>query len=263
MALLALPYVPAVAAALLFTVVVSPQALSQDNARIVDLRIQIDGNERVQVYIKLTAVDTATLDQLRQLDVEIEVSTTNLLVVQGWVPIARLDEVLALEFVVRISRPDYALPRSGSTLTEGDAILRADGIRQLGYLGENVKVGVISDGANARSGPQSSGDLPGLITTYGTCIPRAANAAQCDPGKTCNEGTAMLEIIHDMAPEAELAVAAVNTSLEFVQHAQALADEFGADVIVDDLGFLTEPFFADGPVAKGVRALQYPRSQPH
>ena len=65
----------------------------------------------------------------------------------------------------------------------------------------------------------------------------------------------MAEIVHDLAPDAELAVAAVNTSLEFIQQARVLATQFGADIIVDDLGFYGEPYFEDGDIARAISAL--------
>ena len=63
------------------------------------------------------------------------------------------------------------------------------------------------------------------------------------------------EIIHDIAPEAELAVAAVGTSLEFINQVNVLANTFEADVIVDDIGFFGEPYFEDGDVARAVSRL--------
>ena len=77
----------------------------------------------------------------------------------------------------------------------------------------------------------------------------------CDPGSVCNEGTAMAEIIHDIAPDAELAVGAAGTTLEFIQRIDDLVNDFGATIIVDDIGFRNEPFFEDGPVAQAVAAV--------
>jgi subtilisin family serine protease len=65
----------------------------------------------------------------------------------------------------------------------------------------------------------------------------------------------MLEIIHDIAPGAQLAVASANTSLEFAQRVNELVNNFGADVVVDDLGFFFEPYFSDGIVAQAVAAV--------
>jgi hypothetical protein len=76
-----------------------------------------------------------------------------------------------------------------------------------------------------------------------------------------DEGTAMLEIVHDMAPSAALAFCPAFGDAGQQGLADAvtwLATEAfggkGADVIVDDVGFLTEPFFQDGVIAQAVDA---------
>ena len=68
----------------------------------------------------------------------------------------------------------------------------------------------------------------------------------------------MLEIVHDLAPGAQLAFSGPNTSLEMVQSVNFLANTAFAgsvaDIVVDDLGFLGQPFFEDGPIALAVAA---------
>ena len=64
----------------------------------------------------------------------------------------------------------------------------------------------------------------------------------------------MMEIVHDMAPDARLAFAGPNTSVEMARAILWLANDAfdgeGADVVVDDLGFLLQPYFEDGIVAQ-------------
>src|SRR5262249_451902 len=68
------------------------------------------------------------------------------------------------------------------------------------------------------------------------------------------EGTAILGIVHDLAPGASLLFASgVASPLAFDQAVNCLADA-GAKVIVDDLQFFGEPYFEDGTVAQSVRA---------
>ena len=85
------------------------------------------------------------------------------------------------------------------------------------------------------------GDLPSNIT-----ILRAGSG---------DEGTAMLEIVYDLAPKAELGFCGASTELVMIDCVNRLSDEFGADIIVDDLGFYYEPYFEDGPVARAVAAV--------
>ena len=71
----------------------------------------------------------------------------------------------------------------------------------------------------------------------------------------------MLQVVHDVAPEAQLAFAtAEGGELEFARNIERLAAPVsaggaGADVIVDDVAYFNEPFFQDGPVATAIRRV--------
>ena len=124
----------------------------------------------------------------------------------------------------------------------GTRIHRASLVRAWSELnGAGVKVGVISDGVDSMSDSQLLGDLPAMV--------------EIDPNLPGDgdEGTALLEIVHDLAPGASLAFSGPSGSLEMVEAIDWLANDAfggaGADIIVDDLGFHREPYFEDGAVA--------------
>jgi subtilisin family serine protease len=200
--------------------------------------IKVDSSGNIQVYIYVTEVNDANLEQLKTLEVEIEITNAKYKIVQGWVPFDKMEEVANLSFVVKISPPSYGQTKTGSVNTEGDAILGSDDVRELGIDGTGVKVGVISDGVDNMATSQAMGDLPHNIDV---------NPALLGSG---DEGTAILEIIHDIAPGANLAFSGAGTSLGFIQAISFLVNTANVDVIVDDLGFLGEPYFEDGPVAQ-------------
>jgi hypothetical protein len=147
--------------------------------------------------------------------------------------------VAQLGFVQRIVPPGYAVNWVGAVTTEGDAVLNADQVRALGFDGTGVRVGVISDGVDNMATAQGSGDLPATVTIQ-------THAGSGD------EGTAMLEIVHDLAPGAELGFCGPSTSLEMVTCVNDLANIYGADIIVDDLGFFDQAFFEDDFIAQAV-----------
>jgi subtilisin family serine protease len=124
--------------------------------------------------------------------------------------------------------------------TEGDAIIGTDQLRSGGCKGRGVKVGVISDGVDNRTAAQATNDLPSNITIQ-------THAGSGD------EGTAILEIVHDLAPEARLGFCGPQTSVEMIQCVSDLANVFGAKIIVDNVSFFNEPFFEDGAVAQAVQ----------
>ena len=196
----------------------------------------------MQVYIHVENTNEDTLQQIRDLGVSIEVVNTDWNVLQAWVPIAALDQIAALDAVQEITPPDYGVTKVGSVTSEGDAIHRADLVRAFsGLTGAGVRVGVISNGVDAWTSSRSSGDLPSSLEI------------NPDLEGEGHEGTALLEIIHDLAPDASLAFSSYGSSLLMVDAILWLANEAfdgeGADIIVDDIAFYTDPYFEDGPAA--------------
>jgi hypothetical protein len=111
--------------------------------------------------------------------------------------------------------------------------LLSDQVRNsLGFAGAGVKVGVISDGLAYLSTSQISGNLPQV--TYSSFREDGRIDIGLD-GNYSSEGTALLEIVHDIAPGADLYFANFETLLEFLQAKQWLAEQ-GCDIILDDIG---------------------------
>jgi hypothetical protein len=160
-------------------------------------------------------------------------------VVQGIADARAAAAIGALPFVRRLDRPGTPWTNAGSVEAAADSLLATAAARAvLGTDGAGVTVGVISDGADDRAASIASGDLPADLELLGA--------------GSGNEGTAMLEVVHDLAPGARLLFAPVATSAAMVAAIDALAAA-GAQVIVDDLVFTDEPKFEDGPIAAAAR----------
>ena len=212
-----------------------------------DDRVRFDGSGNVQVYIYLESTDESALQRIRDAVSRVEIENLDARIIQAWISVEDVEGIAALDVVRRVTPPDYAVTRAGSVTTEGDAVHRSNLVRDLtGLSGKEVKVGVISDGANVWRSAREKGDLPSSI--------------EINPNLPGNghEGTALLEIVHDLAPEAKLAFSSagpssVRTSLGMVDAILWLANDAfggeGADVIVDDLAYFMEPYFEDGMVA--------------
>ena len=223
----------------------------------VDGIIRLDDSGKIQTYVYTEGSAGEAGTALENLGARVEIVNEEWGVVQAWIPYDRIDRVAELESVKRIETPDYGFTNAGAITTEGDSILRANQVREeLGFTGSGIKVGVISDGVVSRASAQASGDLPESIQ-INPDLPGG------DEHFTGDEGTAMLEIIHDIAPGASLSFSAgkgsVPTSLEMVETIDWLADDAfggsGADIIVDDLSFGLQPFFEDGLVALKVKEV--------
>jgi len=132
----------------------------------------------------------------------------------------------------------------GSVTTEGDLTHRAfDARGTFGINGAGLKIGVLSDGVTNLALSQATGDLP---PTCGTPPCVTVLPGQAGLG---DEGTAMMEIIHDMAPGASLYFAtAFNGITSFAQNIRDLRTA-GCDIIVDDVFYFVESAFQDGQAA--------------
>jgi hypothetical protein len=141
--------------------------------------------------------------------------------------------------LTRQAQPNVLVTQTGqgSRSSEGDITHLAYAARSaFGANGTGIKIGVLSDGVTNLAASQASGDL-GPVTVL---------AGQAGSG---DEGTAMLEIIHDLAPGAQLYFATAFTSLaSFAQNIRDLRTA-GCDIIVDDVFYFVETPFQDGQPA--------------
>src|SRR6185295_5601786 len=107
---------------------------------VVSRRLRIDSNNEVQVYILMAAVTDATVRQLEDAGVTIEIRDVARRRVQAHLPVSRLESAAALAVVDAIRLPTYARRRVGKVTTEGDAILYSDAVRQqFGLDGTGVR----------------------------------------------------------------------------------------------------------------------------
>jgi subtilisin family serine protease len=145
---------------------------------------------------------------------------------------------------------------SGPAVAEGDAVLRASEARATyGVDGAGVIVGVLSGSYDVDTITQidaeddvAAGELPGPANPCGHPTPVQV-VAESRTGTGRDEGRAMLQVVHDLAPGASLAFATASDGLyAFAENIRRLRREAGADVIVDDYYYAEEPFFQDGPV---------------
>ena len=149
---------------------------------------------------------------------------------------------------------------TGLVTSEGDAQLAAPAARTtFGVNGSGVNVGILSDSfdedptAPTRAAQDAaSGDLPGPGNPCGYTAPVGVFADLGEPGEATDEGRAMAQIVHDLAPGASISFATAFTGMfAFAQNIRAL-HAVGARVIVDDVLYPDEPFFQEGPVGVAV-----------
>jgi len=176
-------------------------------------------------------------------------------VVSGLLPVALIKQAAGLDSLRSIHATPRPIHNTGSVTSQGDVAMRADIARTVhGVDGSGVTVGVMSDSYNILGGAAAdviSGDLPAA----GVTVVNGESGA-CGTLIYCiDEGRAMLQIVHDIAPGADLLFhTALSSVVDFANGISALSAA-GADVIVDDLLYLNEPMFEDGIVAQAVDAV--------
>lgn len=220
-----------------------------------------DRAERVLVDIKAD-VTPAVLARIEELGGEVVNSVGKYRAIRAWLPLDAVEILATLDEVQRIGVADRAItnreeprPRFLSDkiasaadkvdTSEGDAAHDAPAARAtLSVDGTGIGIGVLSDGIATLGDRQASGDLPDSVVIL-----------DGQSGEDYyREGTAMLEIVHDLAPGAHLYFATgFGSAAQFAANIEALCDA-GADVIVDDVIWLAESAFQDDVVARGVNA---------
>ena len=217
------------------------------------------GADRMVTVDLRAEVTPKVLERIRELGGTVLSSFERYRAIRAQLPLSEVEALAAHEAVRSIRTADKAVTRkrprklspdilidvleAGSRTTQGDVAHQANTARTThGVDGTGIGIGVLSDGVGSLAARQATGDLPARVTVL--------------PGQEGegDEGTAMLEIVHDLAPGAELYFAtAFGGQARFAANIEALC-EAGADIIVDDVYNFFEGPFQDDIIAQGVNA---------
>ena len=201
--------------------------------------------------------------------------------VGGWLPVAALAKAGRVPGL-RLARASMPRRRAAVAL-QGDFVQYSAALRSANstLTGSGITVGVLSDSFNCYSyyaahGPaastvgtvygyatngftatyaddQTSGALPSTVQVVQEATCADYGAPQQTP--FTDEGRAMLQTVHVVAPGASLAFrTAVNSEADFANGIVAL-EQLGARVIADDIGYPDEPFFQDGEIAQAINQV--------
>ncbi|GAB4358208.1 MAG: hypothetical protein Kow0060_12080 [Methylohalobius crimeensis] len=182
-------------------------------------------------------------------------------IVSGWMPLDRLGSLETIPGIshVRISTPANQAKNNRTALraslgnavvSQGDSAMQADRARKKYRVdGSGITVGVLSDSYDCLGEAGTdvlAGELPEGVEVL-------QEVSDCTTG--ADEGRAMMQLIHDVAPGARLLFhIAFGGEADFANGIVRLA-EAGADVIVDDVGYASEPMFQDGLIAQAVNRV--------
>ena len=224
-------------------------------ANITKLTVDLDKDEKGRVEVDIAAkVTEELLASISLAGGKVISSFAQSEAVRAWVSLKDM-EALASRADVKFIRPaDKAITNTGSVVSEGAYThLAASARTTFGVTGAGVRIGLLSDSVDFLAQSQAAGDLPTV-----TVITNGAGVLQngFDGRSRSGEGTAMLEIVHDIAPGAELFFATASRGeASFADNVRRLRNVYRCDVIVDDIGFGFSSPFQDGVGAVAVREV--------
>ena len=214
----------------------------------------IDQGGEIETQVGVDSLDDSVLQAIANAGGRTTGTDPYSMAVNAWVHPADVAALAQLADVTSVTLPVLATSNAGQVDSTGNDALRASladltpaglagingGPYGFGGTGPAVKVGVISVGAAHYGLSVASGDLPNVpnAITFDPSLPGTAVAN--------DEGTAMMEIVHDMAPSASLYFAGgLMSGMDFASAVNWMRTQH-VDVIVDDLTFYAEPWFTSG-----------------
>jgi len=163
--------------------------------------------------------------------------------ISGWINSSDISSLAMMNGIISLAV--QIPPRTLEIQTEGDKLLGCNIFRnQTGLTGKNITIGVISDGVDGLMGLEEKGELSDVTVLSNTI--------------GGDEGSAMLQIIHDIAPDAKLMFCDRGTSqIEYIKGFDSLIKN-GCQIICDDITYV-EPFYEDGYISQNIldRILSY------
>lgn len=135
---------------------------------------------------------------------------------------------------------------SAAVGTGGSTALDATQLRDtFGVTGAGIKIGVLSDSFDDLGGAaadEADGALPANVTVL-----------QDDPyGNGTDEGRAMLELVHQIAPGAQLYFATAEGGDQNFANNIAALGAAGCNIILDDVTYYDEPMFQEGVISQAI-----------
>lgn len=157
------------------------------------------------------------------------------------VPPDRLGQLAALLPAGNVLRLSY--PHEAHVTSQGVELTGAANLHALEEQGAGVKIGIIDLGFASLAAAQSAGELPAgaIVTDY----------TGSGTGGT-NHGTQVAQIVHDMAPQAQLYLAKIETDIELQQAVDDMVAA-GVQVINHSVGWYGAAFYdGTGPICDAV-----------
>lgn len=157
--------------------------------------------------------------------------------VQALVPIIFINELSSFDIIKYIKLPSKAEPKI--IISEGVAKIYADDFHSSGLTGNGIKVAIIDGGFEGYQNLLGT-ELPQNVTVKSFYNSTSGNGDITGGGE--DHGTACAEIVHDVAPDAELYLINSNSPIELDYAVQYAINE-NVDIISFSVGFYNTSFY--------------------
>src|SRR5574341_446566 len=194
--------------------------------------------DKIRVVIELDALSSANLAELEEYGAEIEV--THGTRVQALVPSYELEKMAEYDFVRYIDQPIELQPR---VVSQGVRIIGADDVHEAGNTGQGVKVAIIDLGFDVNNPEIAANIMEAISFRSDGDITGAVNI---------NHGTAVSEIVVDVAPDAQLFLYNVQFELELLNAIDFIINNRYIDIISMSLGTNVGPEDGTSEIAQAV-----------
>lgn len=210
--------------------------------------------DSVQVYVAIDSdgLENA-LEAIKQVSGKATRTSRDASIIQAWVPLQQLEALVDNDSIHFIRQPDVARTEENlipeSATSEALSAMNATAWHAAGYTGAGVKIGIIDLGFTGYKSLLGT-ELPDSVTVKNFVDSESDSLVD---GST-EHGTACAEIIHDIAPEAQVYFAKISTSLDFEEAVDWLKDTCQVDIISSSISFTyTSPGDGTGFLADKVR----------
>jgi len=179
------------------------------------------------------------------------------LIVSGLLPANAIYPSAQLESLNYITE-NRSTFRNGSVTSQGLQAMRVDeALNEYDLDGNGITIGVISDSYDCFAQSDESGELSRTASIDIANGDLPADTYALEESDFCtfmtDEGRALMQILHDIAPKAKLVfLSGANGLARTANGIIRLTDEIGVDLIVDDSASGLETYFQDGPIAQAI-----------
>jgi len=225
--------------------------LAQDFAE--QHKVPLKNGQVTVVLVPLPEEKASVIDQMNLVSYGATIEAVSRHLIRARIPLSILEEIadnvngisyirLPCKPISDMAEEEPKLNSSSSTLTkqilsnvvsQGISLVGASEYHNSGYKGQNTKVAIIDIGFNGLDRSQKHGELPEDVVT------EDFTGTGLQTGR--NHGTAVAEIVHDMAPEANLYLCKVADEVD-LENAKDYCIEQGVNIINHSWGWPNSNF---------------------